>query len=220
MNKQEDYELSIKDVVNLINDDFNAKFSDVIGYKKEKEELIEIKDFFLSNEKYKQMGARIPKDVLLVGQPGCGKTLLAKALISELNINSLVYDNTIESSNFTNLKKIFSLARKNAPCIIFIDEIDKLIITNPIISRESPFLRELLSQLGGFNENNKVIVIATANKPLDSAPSLMRSGRFDRIINIRLPNKEERRDIFIHYSQDKPISDNVDFDMFARMTSV
>lgn len=223
MLKQEDLDMSIKDVLNKISDDNTIHekkicFEDIIGYEKEKEELLEIRDFFLSNEKYEQVGARIPRGILLVGQAGCGKTMLVKALINEINIKSLVYNNT-DSGNIAYLRNLFNKARESSPCLIFIDELDKLINSNSSRDKDSPFLRELLVQLDGFDENNKIIVIATANTTLEFVPSLLRSGRFDRIINIRFPNQEERKNILVHYAKDKNISTKVNFDVFANMTS-
>lgn len=201
-------------------------FDDVIGYEKEKEELKEIQNFIVNVKKYEEIGARIPKGILLLGESGNGKTLMAKALSSEINIpfysigDELNDDDTVKS-----IRKVFSEARKNAPCVIFIDEIDKMcendeiMLEGPMMESPSPFLRELLTQIDGFKTNSGIIVIATANSTMRLSKSLFRSGRFDRMIEIRMPNKEERRQLFEYYSRNKKLEDGINFDRLAIRTS-
>ena len=199
-------------------------FSDVIGYEKEKEELKEIQNFIVNLQKYEEIGARIPKGILLIGESGNGKTLMAKALSSEINIPFYsIGDELNEDTTVKSIRDVFSEARKHSPCVVFIDEIDKLDNNNSIMDsfkkKASSVIRELLTQMDGFKTNSGIIVIATANSTLHINNSLFRSGRFDRIIEIRMPNRDERKLLFEHYSRNKNIEKGIDFNKLAIRTS-
>ncbi len=198
-------------------------FDDIIGYEKEKMELKEIQNFIVNLKKYEEIGARIPKGILLVGESGNGKTLMAKALSQEINIPFYsIGDELNEDTTVKSIREVFIEARNNSPCIIFIDEIDKLDSSSdfmdPLVNDGSPLIRELLTQMDGFQKNCGIIVIATANSTMSLNKSLLRSGRFDRMIEIRMPNKKERKLLFEHYAKNKIISDDVDFDKLAIRT--
>lgn len=199
-------------------------FSDVIGYEKEKEELKEIQNFIVNLQKYEEIGARIPKGILLIGESGNGKTLMAKALSSEINIPFYsIGDELNEDTTVKSIRDVFSEARKHSPCVVFIDEIDKLDNNNSILDsfkkKTSSVIRELLTQMDGFKTNSGIIVIATANSTLHIKNSLFRSGRFDRIIEIRMPNRDERKLLFEHYSRNKNIEKGIEFNKLAIRTS-
>lgn len=198
-------------------------FDDIIGYEKEKVELKEIQNFIVNLKKYEEIGARIPKGILLVGESGNGKTLMAKALSQEINIPFYsIGDELNEDTTVKSIREVFTEARNNSPCVIFIDEIDKLDgssdFMDPFVQDGSPLIRELLTQMDGFQTNSGIIVIATANSIMRLNKSLLRSGRFDRVIEIRMPNKKERKLLFEHYAKNKTISDDVDFDKLAIRT--
>lgn len=198
-------------------------FENIVGYEEEKKEILEIQDYILNPDKYEKMGARVPKGILLVGESGNGKTLMVKALANELNIPLYkIGQDEDENENLINMRKIFKEARNNAPAIIFIDEIDKVESEDGLFgltSRESIVTRELLIQMDGFENNNSVIVIATANNPSKINLSLLRSGRFDKIINLRYPNKEERKELIKYYTRDKKVAFEIDFDRLSNITS-
>lgn len=200
-------------------------FSDVIGYEKEKEELKEIQNFIVNLQKYEDIGARIPKGILLIGESGNGKTLMAKALSSEINIPFYsIGDELNEDTTVKSIRDVFSEARKHSPCVIFIDEIDKLdnnadFISDPFMDKPSSLIRELLTQMDGFQTNSGIIVIATANSIMGLNRSLLRSGRFDRMIEVRMPNRNERRLLFEHYSKNKKLAEGIDFEKLAIRTS-
>ena len=200
-------------------------FNDVIGYEKEKEELKEIQNFIVNLKKYEEIGARIPKGILLIGESGNGKTLMAKALSSEINIPFYsIGDELNEDTTVKSIRDVFSEARKNSPCVIFIDEIDKMddngeFMIDPFGDKSSSLVRELLTQMDGFQTNSGIIVIATANSIMHLNKSLLRSGRFDRMIEIRMPNRNERKLLFEHYSKNKKIEAGVNFDKLAIRTS-
>ena len=199
-------------------------FSDVIGYDKEKEELKEIQNFIVNLQRYEEIGARIPKGILLIGESGNGKTLMAKALSSEINIPFYsIGDELNEDTTVKSIRDVFSEARKHSPCVVFIDEIDKLDNNDSIMDsfkkKTSSVIRELLTQMDGFKTNSGIIVIATANSTLHINNSLFRSGRFDRIIEIRMPNRDERKLLFVHYSRNKNIEKGIDFNKLAIRTS-
>ena len=199
-------------------------FEDVVGYEKEKEELREIQNFIINANKYEEIGARIPKGILLIGESGNGKTLMAKALASEINIPLYsIGDELDDEQSVKSIREVFNEARHNAPCVIFIDEIDKLESSDEFdfISGQanSPKTRELLTQMDGFKENSGMVVVATANSMMKLNPSLLRSGRFDRIIDIRMPNNKERELLFEYYARSKKIEENVDFKKLAIRTA-
>ncbi len=209
-------------------DEVDTRFEDVAGVPEAAEELIEMINFLKNPEKLNALGARIPKGVLLVGPPGTGKTLLAKAIAGESGVPFL----SIAASEFVELfvgvgasrvRDLFDKAREKAPCIIFIDEIDSIGrqrgsgIGGGNDEREQT-LNQLLTQLDGFKENSGVIVIAATNRPdiLDSA--LLRPGRFDRRIEVLLPDVEGRKKILSVHSLTKPLSDDVDLYFWASRT--
>lgn len=209
-----------------MNDSLNKiSFDDVIGYEKEKEELREIQNFIVNIDKYEEIGARIPKGILLIGESGNGKTLMAKALSSEINIPFYsIGDELNEDTTVKSIRDVFSEARKNSPCIIFIDEIDKMDDADDFMmdfskNKTSSLIRELLTQMDGFQTNSGIVVIATANSYMHLNKSLLRSGRFDRVIDIRMPNRKERKQLFEYYAKNKKIEKGVDFDKFAVRTS-
>ncbi len=209
-------------------DDVETRFGDVAGVPEAAEELKEMMTFLKNPERLEALGARIPKGVLLIGPPGTGKTLLAKAIAGESGVPFL----SIAASEFVELfvgvgasrvRDLFDKAREKSPCIIFIDEIDSIGrqrgsgIGGGNDEREQT-LNQLLTQLDGFNENSGVIVIAATNRPdiLDSA--LLRPGRFDRRIEVLLPDIEGRKKILSVHSLTKPLSDNVDLAFWASRT--
>ena len=198
-------------------------FSDVVGYEKEKVELEEIKNFILNVSKYEEMGARIPKGILLVGESGNGKTLMAKALANETSIPFYSLDDVSGDKKVLSIRELFAKARNNSPCIIFIDEIDKIDnnggFDGMMPNKESPLIRELLIQMDGFEPNSGIMVIATANGTEFLSKSLLRSGRFDRTIEIRMPNTLERKKLFEYYSSNKKIDKSIDFEKIAIRTS-
>ena len=205
-------------------DVMNISFDDIIGYEKEKEELKEIQNFIINTKAYEENGARAPKGVLLIGDSGNGKTLMAKALATDINIPFYqLSDGFDEATSVSNIRSVFEKARRNAPCIIFIDEIDKLEKADPFFNPEekpvSPVIRELLIQMDGFKTNSGIVVVATANSSRLLNDSLLRSGRFDRIIDINMPSKKERKLLFEYYSKNKKINDLVDFEKLAIRTS-
>lgn len=203
-------------------------FKDVAGLQEEKEEMIEIVDFLKNPKKYFEMGARIPKGILLVGPPGTGKTLLARAVAGEANVPFF----TISGSDFVEMfvgvgasrvRDMFKTAKQNAPCIIFIDEIDAVGrqrgtgLGGGHDEREQT-LNQLLVEMDGFGTNTGIIVMAATNRADILDPALLRPGRFDRQIHISLPDVNAREEILKVHARNKHLSPRVNLMDIARRT--
>ncbi|NOZ92911.1 ATP-dependent zinc metalloprotease FtsH [bacterium 3DAC] len=203
-------------------------FDDVAGADEAKQELMEVVDFLKNPAKYKKLGARIPKGVLLVGPPGCGKTLLARATAGEAGVPFF----SVSGSEFVELfvgvgaarvRDLFQQARKHAPCIVFIDEIDAVGrhrgagLGGGHDEREQT-LNQLLVEMDGFDSYSGIIVLAATNRPDILDPALLRPGRFDRRVVVDYPDKEGRKKILQIHMRGKPVDSTVDVDVLADMT--
>ena len=208
--------------------DIKVRFNDVAGAEEEKQELQEIVDFLKHPKKYTDIGARIPRGVLLVGPPGTGKTLFAKAVAGEANVPFF----SISGSDFVEMfvgvgasrvRDLFEQAQKNMPCIIFIDEIDAVGrqrgagLGGGNDEREQT-LNQLLVQMDGFEANSSIIVMAATNRADILDPALMRPGRFDRQIYVNVPDVKGREEIFKVHSRNKPLASDINFKSLARLT--
>lgn len=206
----------------------STTFGDVAGHEEAKRELVEVVDFLKNPQKYVNIGAEIPKGVLLVGPPGTGKTLLARAVSGEADVPFF----TVSASEFmemfvgvgaSRVRTLFEDARKNAPAIIFIDEIDSIGrkrgagIGGGHDEREQT-LNQILSEMDGFDKSVSVIVMAATNRPDVLDPALLRPGRFDRQVTIDLPNLKEREAILKVHMRNKPLSGSVDVNEIAKST--
>lgn len=209
-------------------EDSDKKFEDVAGCDEEKAELAELVDFLKNGEKYTQLGARIPKGVLLVGPPGTGKTLLAKAVAGEagapfLSISGSDFVEMYVGVGASRVRDLFEQAKKKSPCIVFIDEIDAVGrhrgtgMGGGNDEREQT-LNQLLVEMDGFGSNSGVIVIAATNRPDVLDPALLRPGRFDRQITVNRPDKQGREDILKVHAKGKPLGPDVDLKEVAKDT--
>ena len=210
-------------------DEMKVTFADVAGLKEEKEELEEIVDFLRAPKKYVQVGARIPKGVLLEGPPGTGKTLLAKAVAGEAGVPFF----SISGSDFVEMfvgvgasrvRDLFQDAKKNAPCIVFIDEIDAVArrrgsgLGGGHDEREQT-LNQLLVEMDGFGVNEGIIVMAATNRKDILDPAILRPGRFDRNVVVGRPDVGGREEILRVHAKNKPLGDDVDLRQIAQTTS-
>ena len=206
----------------------NIVFDDVAGYEEEKFELIEVLDFLKHPKEYNSKGVRIPKGLLLVGEPGTGKTLLAKAVAGEakvpfFEVNGSEFVELFVGMGAQRVRDLFINAKKQAPCIIFIDEIDTIgrvrgISVGGSNDEREQTLNQLLVELDGFNKRENVIVIAATNRFDVLDPALLRPGRFDRTIRFHSPTAEERYEILKRHSMNKNIHPNVDLHEIAKRT--
>ena len=209
--------------------DKKVLFRDVAGLKEEKEDLVEVVDFLKAPEKYTQVGARIPKGVLLVGPPGTGKTLLAKAVAGEAGVPFF----SISGSDFVEMfvgvgasrvRDLFEEGKKHAPCIIFIDEIDAVArrrgtgMGGGHDEREQT-LNQLLVEMDGFGVNEGIIVMAATNRVDILDPAILRPGRFDRKVDVGRPDVKGREEILMVHAKDKPLGDDVDLRQIAQTTA-
>ena len=212
----------------LSNENDKKSFKDVAGLKEEKEEVEELIDFLKNPKKFEKMGARIPKGVLLVGHPGTGKTLLAKAIAGEANVPFFF----ISGSDFVELfvgvgasrvRDMFKEAKRNAPCLIFIDEIDAVGrqrgtgLGGGHDEREQT-LNQLLTEMDGFGENEGIIIIAATNRPDVLDPALLRPGRFDRQVTVSLPDANEREAILKVHAKNKILGSDVNLSNLSLRT--
>ncbi len=203
-------------------------FNDVAGYVGVKQEISEVVDFLKSPQKFRDIGARIPKGVLLVGPPGTGKTLIARAVAGEAGVPFM----SITGSDFMEMfvgvgaarvRDLFQTARKQAPCIIFVDELDSIGrkrgagLGGGHDEREQT-LNQMLSEMDGFETTEGVVMMAATNRPDILDPALLRPGRFDRQIVVPLPDLDERLPILEVHSKDKKLADDVDLSVVARGT--
>lgn len=205
-----------------------VRFSDVAGADEEKAELVEVVDFLKDSRKFAEVGARIPKGILLVGPPGTGKTLLARAVAGEAGVPFF----SISGSDFVEMfvgvgasrvRDLFENAKKNAPCIIFIDEIDAVGrqrgagLGGGHDEREQT-LNQLLVEMDGFGENEGIIIIAATNRPDILDPALLRPGRFDRQITVGRPDVKGREAVLRVHARNKPLDDSVNLKALAQRT--
>ena len=204
------------------------RFDDVAGEDEAKESLAEIVDYLHNPQKYTDVGASMPKGVLLVGPPGTGKTMLAKAVAGEANVPFF----SISGSEFVEMfvgmgaskvRDLFKQAKEKAPCIVFIDEIDAIgkKRDNQLSSNDEreQTLNQLLTEMDGFDDNNGVIILAATNRPESLDPALTRPGRFDRRVPVELPDLAGREAILKVHAKKIKTSDDVDFHTIARMAS-
>ncbi len=212
----------------LSTDDNKMTFKDVAGLDEEKDELKEIVDFLKAPKKYMQVGARIPKGIILVGSPGTGKTLLAKAVAGEAGVPFF----SISGSDFVEMfvgvgasrvRDLFAEAKKSSPCIIFIDEIDAVArrrgtgMGGGHDEREQT-LNQLLVEMDGFGVNEGIIVMAATNRVDILDPAILRPGRFDRKVGVGTPDVKGRSEILKVHSKNKPLAEDVDIEQIARTT--
>ena len=217
-----------KSKAKLLQDGTKTTFKDVAGLAEEKEEVQELIDFLKAPKKFQEMGARIPKGVLLVGPPGTGKTLLARAVAGEAKV-PFYY---ISGSDFVELfvgvgasrvRDMFKQAKMNAPCLIFIDEIDAVGrqrgtgLGGGHDEREQT-LNQLLTEMDGFGPHEGIIVIAATNRPDVLDPALLRPGRFDRQVTVALPDKNERKQILEVHAKNKILEKNITLENLAKRT--
>ena len=210
-------------------DDNQMNFNDVAGLKEEKEDLEEVVDFLRNPSKYVDLGARIPKGILLVGPPGTGKTLLAKAVAGEAKVPFF----SISGSDFVEMfvgvgasrvRDLFAEAKKNSPCIVFIDEIDAVArrrgsgLGGGHDEREQT-LNQMLVEMDGFNVNEGIIVMAATNRVDILDPAILRPGRFDRKIAVTRPDVQGREDILKVHTRNKKLADDVNLHEIARTTA-
>lgn len=209
--------------------DKKITFAQVAGLKEEKEELEEVVDFLKSPKKYIQVGARIPKGILLVGPPGTGKTLLAKAVAGEAGVPSF----TISGSDFVEMfvgvgasrvRDLFEEAKRNAPCIIFIDEIDAVARSRGTgmgggHDEREQTLNQLLVEMDGFGVNEGIIVMAATNRVDILDRAILRPGRFDRKVMVGRPDVQGREEILKVHAKGKPLSEDIDLGQIARTTA-
>ena len=206
-----------------------VKFSDVAGAKEEKYELKEVVDFLSNSKKFTELGAKIPKGVLLVGPPGTGKTMLAKAVAGECHapffqISGSDFVEMFVGVGASRVRDLFDQAKRSAPAIIFIDEIDAVGrqrgagLGGGNDEREQT-LNQLLVEMDGFESNEGIIVIAATNRPDVLDPALLRPGRFDRQIYVNMPDVGEREEILKVHAKNKKFTDDVNFKNIARITS-
>ncbi|MEY8380411.1 ATP-dependent zinc metalloprotease FtsH [Ileibacterium valens] len=205
-----------------------TRFKDVAGCDEEKEEVKEIIDYLRSPQKFTDMGAHIPKGILMVGPPGTGKTLLAKAVAGEANVPFF----SISGSDFVEMfvgtgasrvRDMFKTAAKNAPCIVFIDEIDAVGrqrgagMGGGNDEREQT-LNQLLVEMDGMTDNNGIVIVAATNRPDVLDPALMRSGRFDRRVTVNLPDVKGRKEILQVHARNKHLAPSISLEGLARRT--
>ena len=205
-----------------------VKFADVAGADEEKAEMEELVYYLKDPKKFTKFGAKLPKGVLLVGPPGCGKTLLAKAVAGEAGVPFF----SISGSDFVEMfvgvgagrvRDMFRIAKENAPCLVFIDEIDAVGrqrgagLGGGNDEREQT-LNQLLVEMDGFNDNSGIIVIAATNRDDVLDPALLRAGRFDRKITVSLPDKKGREEIFKVHSRNKKLDADINFENIAKRT--
>ncbi len=212
-----------------VQSNLTVRFADVAGAEEEKEELQEVVDFLKAPKKFSMLGARIPSGVLLVGPPGTGKTLFAKAVAGEAGVPFF----SVSGSDFVEMyvgvgakrvRELFDMAKKNQPCIIFIDEIDAVGrrrgagLGGGHDEREQT-LNQILVQMDGFESNDGIIVMAATNRADILDPALLRPGRFDRQINVNLPDVKGREQILKVHARNKPMEADVNFRTVARITA-
>ena len=212
----------------LVSGEKTATFKDVAGLTEEKQEVAELIDFLKDPKKYQSMGARIPKGILLVGPPGTGKTLLARAVAGEAKV-PFYY---ISGSDFVELfvgigasrvRDMFKQAKMNAPCLIFIDEIDAVGrqrgagLGGGHDEREQT-LNQLLTEMDGFGANEGIIIMAATNRPDVLDPALLRPGRFDRQVTVSLPDKQARKEILAVHAKNKVLDKSITLENLAKRT--
>ena len=213
----------------VVEDGKSIKFADVAGEDEAKESLQEIVDFLHNPKRYEDIGAKMPKGVLLVGPPGTGKTLLARAVAGEAGVPffSIAGSEFVEmfvGMGASKVRDLFTQAKEKAPCIVFIDEIDAIGQKRSggqyggNDEREQT-LNQLLTEMDGFEGNNGVIILAATNRPESLDPALTRPGRFDRRVPVELPDLKGREDILKVHAKKIKIAEDVDFNKVARMAS-
>ena len=205
----------------------NVTFKDIRGLDEEIKEVSEIVDFIKNPEKYRALGATVPRGVLLDGTPGTGKTLLAKAIAGEADIHFIETTGSSFVEKYvgvgaSRVRTLFEEARKHAPCIIFIDEIDAVGAKRDDgggYSEHNQTLEQLLAEMDGFTDRTGIVVIAATNRLSSLDPALIRPGRFDRKITVHLPDRKGREEILKLYGANKPFDESVDFKKVAYNTA-
>jgi cell division protease FtsH len=201
-------------------------FAEVAGIEEVKEELVEIVDFLKNPKKYREIGARIPRGVLLAGAPGTGKTLLAKAIAGEAGVpffhtSGSEFEEMLVGAGASRVRDLFKKARNASPCIIFIDEIDAVAKKRGTVLHSGAgeqTLNQILVEMDGLEERENVIVLAATNRPDVLDPAILRPGRFDRTVFVQMPDMKGRRAILEVHARNKKFEDGVDLDTLAKKT--